>query len=206
MNLKKNFLFAVMTTICVVASAQEVVPFVDTFDNGELLWESQDENLVTATIVSNPNVSEVNSSEKCLQIMKADTQWPGVQRKLSEKLNFGPLEDEQYAFIHLKILNEEDTELRFKFYEGATEYVYDYPVTANATWTNLNVFVGEITTFSGVPIDCYIDKILIRPNIAGTIYIDDVYVSKTQDTAVTGIRNVNAEIKKCNGKIYTISR
>lgn len=195
--MKKILFTLALTAACQLLAAQETVPFTDTFETegaGDL-WLSQEPNLVTAEVTENPLKSGANTSDKVLKIVKVDTQWPGVQRRLTEKLNFGPVEDEQYAFIHFKIKNDADTELRFKFYCGSVEYVYDYPVNANTDWTELCVFVGEITDYEGNMIDCDIDKILIRPNVAGTIYVDDIYVSKTQDAAplLTGIKEIQHE-------------
>lgn len=204
--MKKLLLTSAMMMASMLTFAQgEVPPFYHTFEeegSGDL-WLSQDKNSIVATCVGNPLKAGKNTSDVVLQLEKYDAQWPGVQYTLNSPLNFGPVEDVQYAFVGLKLLNTADTELRFKFYDAeATEYVYDKPLNASSEWQEYRFFIGECTSYAGVPIDCNIVKLGIVPRIAGTIYLDDIYVSITENieapTGIDLVRNDNGQ----NGHAY----
>ena len=163
-------------------------PFVDNFETGSLLWNSQGTSALEVNIVDNPLRSGVNTSGHVLLLNKKSNSWEAAQRNI-ETLSFGPA-DGQYKYLHMKVLNEAAVPLRIKLYEGSTEYFVDYTFDGPVSeWRDMLFYVGQATTSAGAAVNSNITKIAVRPNTAGKVYVDDVYVSVTGQAA-TGIENV----------------
>lgn len=177
-------------------------PFYDTFENLASEWQSQDASNVTCSVVENPLLNESNPSLQVLQIKKNAVNWPAVQRGITPSVEIGN-EEGNFKYLHMTALNPDGISMRIKLYNSRnTEFWYEYTPEADDSWQKVVLRISSAQTSDGKGVADKINKIAIRPNEVGTVYIDNLYLSVT-DKGQTGIDNIIPPLE-AEGRIYTL--
>ena len=125
----------------------------------------------TATVISNPDISGINTSSKVLESVHGDQTWSGIYVDLNNPLDFS-----LNGSIALKIWAPSTGDFRFKIENSANTNDFveiDATVTTANAWEEISVDFNLGGAASGV-----YDRLVLFPgwNIpnAGTFYIDDI--------------------------------
>jgi PKD repeat protein len=122
----------------------------------------------TATIISNPDMTGMNTSANVLETIHGDQTWSGISVNLDSKLDFG-----SQTNIKLKVWAPATGKFRLKLEEQADANSFveiDVDVLTANTWVELTFdMTGTPTSF---------DKLVLFPGWdvanSGTFYLDDI--------------------------------
>lgn len=181
-------------------------PFYDTFETGSSVWVSQGTSNVTVGITGNPHKDSNNMSDNVLVIDKKAVGWQAVQRQLSPMVCIGYGSD-RCRFLNMLVYNPDAAAMRIKLYdENNSEYWLGYiPETGATGWEQQTIDLTEcMLNGNDGAFDGNAVKLAIRPEQAGRVYIDDIYMSETAGgNDQTGMATAVTEIRKEHG-IYNI--
>jgi len=186
--LKRRLLiiFVILIGFTTLTVGQDTV-IIDDFESGDKGWAQVNQGWVDFEIVSNPKISQVNSSSKVMKITrKSGTQdWAGIILRNQVDLTLGALPN-QYRYAHVKFLKQSTGKVTFKFEKngdsGSFSSTKDYP--------NSNDWQEIIFDLAGATGNTYDDYFIMpdqTPNLTQdiTIYIDDI-ILKTDPNATVG--------------------
>ncbi|MFA6677242.1 MAG: cellulase family glycosylhydrolase [Bacteroidales bacterium] len=158
-------------------SAETISSFYDTFEDGSIgSWFPTKNDVVTLSVVDNPEKDDVNSSDKVLLINKTNdgNDWPAGKRKDFE-LPVGP-NDMQFKYLRMKFRKDKVSTMTVILTDqDGKEYYTGYQNSAANDWEEIAIEVqGKM--------DGTCTRVTLRPdNVEGKLYVDDIYFSDSDE-------------------------
>ena len=162
------------------SDTQVIKSFVDDFENGSTSgWFSYNQGELTAEVVNNPEIDNINPSQKVLRINKtSNTEWMATAKDMLLPLG---MEANQFKYLRMKVRKNIARVITIELQDenGVSVFTGYTPSTANK-WETISIPMDKKNaTFK---------RLVLRPdNGPGELYVDDIRFSTSNTSDITEI-------------------